>query len=143
MFYPSSKFFRAAAGFFILLTLLVPVYETHAAATDWGGLVITCTGQPLIASQPNGEKECTINDLVNLIVTITNYLVGFSLILATIAFMWIGVVMLTAQGDPGKITRAKQIAWNVMIGFLFVLCAWLIVYTITRVLKADFSLFMK
>jgi hypothetical protein len=38
--------------------------------------------------------------------------------------------MLTASGEMGKIEEAKAIFGKVVIGFLFMLAAWLIVYAI-------------
>ena len=77
---------------------------------------------------------CGFNDLIALAVAVINNLVVISVILATIAFLWIGFTLVTSGGDTGAREKAKNAAVSVLKGFIFVLAAWLIVYTITNVL---------
>lgn len=87
---------------------------------------------------PDCGADCGWNDLVQLAVNVINFLtIGLAIPLAVIAFVWAGILMVTAGGNEGQIEKAKGIFWNVLKGFLFVLCAWLIVYTITSALLKD------
>lgn len=74
---------------------------------------------------------CDFNALVRLASNIMNFLILISIPLATIAFVWVGIKLLTAGGNPGQVEKAKDIFKKVLIGFLFVLTAWLIVRFIT------------
>jgi hypothetical protein len=49
---------------------------------------------------------------------------------------------LTAQGDVGKRTRAKAIAKNVIVGFIFVIAAFgLVGFIAGAILRPEFNLF--
>jgi hypothetical protein len=56
------------------------------------------------------------------------------LVLATMAFAYAGFILLTSGGSEGKKDEAKKIFTKVLIGYLWILGAWLLVYTITSVL---------
>lgn len=87
---------------------------------------IPCDGGP--------TDECDFDDLIQLGKNIMNFLILLSIPVATIAFAWAGILMLTARGNESQISKAKEIFTKVLIGFLFVLTAWLIVQLITGAL---------
>jgi hypothetical protein len=112
----------------LFLSLMLPVY---AHAKD----VIPCDGI---------TTPCDFNKFVDLVNNVINIIVIISIPAATVGFVWIGLTILTAQGNVGKITEAKRIAWNLMVGFIIILSAWLIVHIITSaLLKPEFNIFMK
>lgn len=85
------------------------------------------------------EYECGFGDIIAEI----NKLVNFAFLLAVpvtmIALTWAGIKILLAAGNMTKVTEAKKMATQVLTGFLFVLCAWLIVYVIaSNLLKEDY-----
>ncbi len=89
-------------------------------------------------------KTCDFPAFITLIKNVINSIIVLSIPIVTIALTWVGILLLTAQGNPGKITQAKQIAKSVIIGFVFILTAWLIVHTLVSVLLDDaFNLFLK
>lgn len=77
---------------------------------------------------------CDFNKLVELGANVMNFLILISIPLATIAFAWVGIMFLTAGGNPGQVEKAKEVFVKVLKGFLFVLTAWLIVRLITTAL---------
>jgi len=78
--------------------------------------------------------DCDFNDLMNLVKNILDFLIILSIPMATVAFAYAGYLMLTSVGNSGKISQAKGIFWKVLLGFVFVLSAWLIVRFITSAL---------
>ncbi len=90
----------------------------------------------IVCDGPN----CTFDDLVTLAKAVMNNLVVVATVVVTIILIWIGFTLLTSGGSESKKEAAKRMAFNAVIGFVFVLAAWLIVYTISSVLlKGGFS----
>jgi len=88
------------------------------------------------------KNPCDIKFLFMLIDNIINFLLfSVALPLAAIAFAYAGFILLTAAGDPGKLTTAKAIFKNVLIGLVIALAAWIIVKAILLGLgvSSDFS----
>lgn len=79
---------------------------------------------------PNCGADCGVNDFYALMQNIVN----FSIYLATIVFvlilMYVGFLLVTNSGNPGKLAEAKKIVTAAVIGFVVVLGATLIVDTI-------------
>jgi hypothetical protein len=89
--------------------------------------------QPSVVIPCDGP-ECTFQHFVRLVQNVLTFLILLSIPIATLAFAWAGILMLTAAGNSGQVDKAKGIFWNVLKGFLFVLTAWLIVKMITSAL---------
>ena len=125
--------------FLSLMLLVVPVISFANVQGEGGWLLFTIV--------PCGEDDpdtCNLNQLVELIRRIINVLFAVSIPLSLIAFTWVGILLLTAKGNVGRIRQAKEIALKVLIGFIFILAAWLIVYTITSaLLKPEFNQFLE
>ena len=84
---------------------------------------------------------CTFEHLILLANNLIHNLILLSTLLAVISFAYAGIILLTSGGNPGAKTQAKAIFKKVLIGYLWILSAWLLVYTITKVLLIDgFSL---
>jgi hypothetical protein len=88
---------------------------------------------PIVCNGP----DCDYNDLIRLAQIVINNLIVIATVLATIAFVWIGFKLLTSGGNPGAKDEAKKMAGKVLLGFVWILAAWLVVYTITSVLLND------
>jgi hypothetical protein len=69
-----------------------------------------------------------------------NFLIALSIPLAAVGFAFAGFFYVTAAGSEEKIKKAHSIFWKIGIGFLLVLGAWLIVYTITFFLTDPFKI---
>jgi hypothetical protein len=88
------------------------------------------------------DDPCTFGSLITLGINIMNIIILYSVPLAAIAFIVAGFLMVTAGGADDKIKRAKGIFTNTMIGFFFILAAWLIVkFIAVALLDQPFTLF--
>ncbi len=95
--------------------------------------------QSMIVCGVNGP-DCNFGHLIKLALVVMDNIVVLATFLVTIAFVYIGFIFLTSGGDVGAKKKAKDTASNVLWGFILVLAAWLIVYTITSVLlKGGYS----
>lgn len=79
-------------------------------------------------------EPCTFNHLIELTQNLITDLILLSTLLATIAFAYAGFFLLTSGGSEGRKDKAKEIFRKVLIGYLWILGAWLLVYTITSTL---------
>jgi uncharacterized membrane protein len=92
--------------------------------------------QPLIVCDGVTVK-CTFSSLITLTQNLITDLILLSTLLATIAFAYAGIILLTSGGSEGKKDRAKEIFFKVLKGYLWILGAWLLVYTISSVLLEE------
>ena len=93
--------------------------------------------QPLIVCS---GPDCGFGRLIQLAQNLITDLIILSTFLAIAAFVYAGVILLTSGGKSGKLEEAKGIFMKVLIGYLWILGAWLLVYTITSVLlKPEFG----
>lgn len=90
--------------------------------------LIVCGG----ASDP-----CQFHHLGELVQNLIYDLVLLSTFLATAAFAYAGFLLLTSGGNESKKNEAKDIFLKVLKGYLWILVAWVLIYTITRVLLLD------
>lgn len=84
---------------------------------------------------------CTLGHLITLAQNLIFDLVVISTFLATAAFAYAGLILLTSGGSTAKKDEAKRVFTKVLIGYLWILGAWLVVYTITSaLLKSGYSI---
>ena len=57
-----------------------------------------------------------VNSFQALIVNITNYIFGVVGALATLMFIWAGILFVVSGGNPGKIDQAKKTAIYAAVG---------------------------
>lgn len=89
---------------------------------------------------PCKGADCDFNALVVLFNRVINFILYVSIPLAAVSFSYAGYLYISASGDTGKIESAHEIFKKVLIGFIFIISAWLIVYTITNaLLGSDFK----
>lgn len=81
--------------------------------------------------------DCTFSSLITLVQNLIYNLIVISTFLAIAAFAYAGFILLTSGGSEGKRDKAKDVFWKVLKGYLWILGAWLLVYTITSVLLQD------
>lgn len=108
--------------------------SNQAAAVSLTGLVpcgvTDLNGDGMIKDVGNVVEECHFSDFIVLISKLTNFLIILGTSIAALAFAYAGFLMFTASGEMGKVEEAKSIFGKVMVGFLFMLSAWLIVHAI-------------
>lgn len=93
--------------------------------------------QPLIVCD---GPDCTFSSIISLVENLVTDLVLISTLLAVIAFAYAGFLLMTSGGSDKKRDDAKTVFINVMIGYLWILAAWLLIYTVTKLLSPGFSL---
>jgi hypothetical protein len=88
-----------------------------------------------IVPQCDGPN-CGCKDLVQLASNILNAIVYLSVFASAVIFAWAGWWFMTGKtaGNSGHIEYAKNVIWNVMIGLVIILAAWLIVDTLIKTL---------
>lgn len=87
----------------------------------------------LVPCGDSGDPECNVCQVESLMRDLLKLVIYTAIFLATLMIAYAGFKMVTAQGDPGAITAAKDILFKVVIGLMLVLGAWLIVDTLMRV----------
>src|SRR3989344_1334669 len=102
----------------------------------------TCIGDDGQPCPGNGEPKtngildpwemCNFTDFVFMVGGIINGTVMMISVYAAISFMYAGYAYLTSGGSQEAVGRAKSIFIKVFIGYMVVLTAWLMIYTIEQ-----------
>lgn len=86
---------------------------------------------PLVRCGNAGQPSCGFADLLSLIARIVDFLIyALAVPIAALSFAAAGIMILTAGGNESQVARAKEIFWNVLLGLLIALSAWLVVKAI-------------
>ncbi len=97
-----------------------------------------------IMNERNFATPCGFDYIMLLINNIISFLLFFfATPLAAIALCYAGALMLFSGGSPEKLTKAKTIIKNVVIGYILALAAWLIVNTIFTTLGFTGKTYLK
>ena len=76
----------------------------------------------------------TLQDFVRIVEQIRDFMMAVGIILIVIIFIWSGVTFLTSQGDPEKVSQAKQrLTWGI-VGAAVVLGTFIILSTVRTIL---------
>jgi hypothetical protein len=107
------------------LAFLMPAF---AAAAGVPTQIVPCTG-----------TNCTCADLTTVAQNVINTSIFVAVILSAILFAWAGWKMLSGRsvGSHSAIDEGKEVLWNVVIGLVIIIAAWLIVDTIVKTLTAS------
>ena len=117
----TKKIIPAIALISVLLVVLVPVYVFAA--------IVPCS--MTIETDGTVTDPCTFDKFIDLINEVIDFLMfKFAVPLAAISFAIAGVMILTAGDNSSQVTQAKEIFWNVLIGLIVALSAWLVVNAI-------------
>lgn len=87
-------------------------------------------GQAIVIS-----PATTHTDVAQILKSVTNFLWVLVAPLSTIMMIWAGILFLTAEGDPQRISTAKKIVTYVVIGIATALIASGISIIITEILS--------
>lgn len=87
------------------------------------------------------EQGFTIEDLLQIIRRVANYLIILGFILAVIFIVWGGISYMVAGGDEEKAKKARGRIFNGIIGAAVVLGVGIIVNTLATVLNTGGGLF--
>jgi hypothetical protein len=106
----------------------------HLTAIGVFALPILASAAGLVPCGGRGEPECGLEHLIGLGNNIITFLIGLATLVAVILLAIGGFKLVISQGNPGAMEDAKKRIWNVLIGFLIILLAWLVVETILTLL---------
>lgn len=107
--------------FFTLLTLIVLVGSTTPVAiAQTAGTSDTSTSIQIPNPIPCDDVNCVLTQVIR-------YILGGVALLATLMFVWGGVLLLSSGGNEKRITQGKEtLAWAA-IGIVVILLSWSIV----------------
>ncbi len=81
--------------------------------------------------------ECTTCGLVTLAQNLIQLAVFMAVVIAAIMFAYAGALYLLSSANPGNISKAHHIFWDVLLGLVLVLAGWMIIDIIMKVLYGD------
>ncbi|HEY4516618.1 MAG TPA: hypothetical protein VJG64_01600 [Candidatus Paceibacterota bacterium] len=114
--------------------LLVAVLLVLALAPSitLGANILPSQIVPESCSGPGGCKDvCAIAELAQ---NILNAAIVLAVFLSAALFAWAGLKMLVSPASPAQQGQAKTLFFNVLVGFLIILAAWLIIDTVMHVM---------
>lgn len=121
------------SGFIILSGAVASFLILGVDIAHAQGLVPDCNFN-ITSNEPFGCGAC---ELVELAHNIINFFIYLAIVIATLLFMWAGILYVTSGPNPDNIKKAHKIFFNVLIGLVIVLASWLIVDTLIRVIVKD------
>jgi hypothetical protein len=74
------------------------------------------------------------NDATCLISQIVRYILGIIAVIATLMFVWGGVMMLTSGGNADQVKRAKETLTWAAIGVIVIMLSWVIIKAVLQAL---------
>jgi hypothetical protein len=99
--------------------------------------------QPLIVCD-GVATHCGFYEFVTLIKNGVTDLILLSTLFALAVMIYAAILWLSSGGDSGAHKKALGMFGNVVKGYVWILAAWVIVYTImSTLLKPEFNLFLK
>ena len=125
----------------VVISIFTPVYVFSAENAP---SLIVCNGVDDPATVGVNEA-CDFNSVIKLAQAIMDFLLYISIYIAAGLFIWAGILYTTARDDSGQVSKAKEIFKDAAIGFIIMLSAWVIVYTIVYGLtgESDYLKFFK
>jgi hypothetical protein len=100
---------------------------TTDLSTKGGGLVPAC---------PSGG--CGFNEFLTMVNNVVHFVIfEMAVPIAAIMFAYAGFLLVTSGGETSKREKAKKIFWNVALGLIFAVAAWLIVHELLNVVGYD------
>jgi len=109
-------------GLFFVALLIFPVFSLAQPES-----IVACSG----------ADDCNYVTLLATIGNLINFLIYAAGVVAVIMFVWAGSKMVLSGGNTSAKEEAKKILRNTIIGFIFVLAAWLIVEVILSTLGVE------
>ena len=110
--------------FYVLCFMLTVPFLASAQSIVTCGTVTDANG---VVSNP-----CTFMDFIKTVGGIVNGTVLMVSVYAAISFMYAGYAYLTSGGSQDKVSYAKGIFTKVLMGYIIILSAWALVYTIEQ-----------
>lgn len=83
------------------------------------------------------DNECGFSDVIELAKRLITGWILAGVTFATLGFSYAGYLYITAMGSSEKISHAHSIFTKTALGFVFMLSAWLIAYTMENIFLTD------
>ena len=119
MIYVNKKLIAGIVSVFMLSVLVLPVLS-HAQVT------------PLVQCGNPGQPTCDFNAFIALINRIIQWIISIATTIFAISAIYGGFLYMTSGENAGNKTKALDILKNTLYGFIIILVAWVVVYTILR-----------
>ncbi|MFH1838297.1 MAG: pilin [Candidatus Kuenenbacteria bacterium] len=116
----SKKFLSFFLFLFILSFVFIPIYAN--AAESIFGTLPGCFDSP--------PTECSICDIIRMVVGLAKYILGFIGALALLLFIWGGFGLIISAGNEEKVKKNKGILIGTLVGILIILAAWQMVWVV-------------
>jgi hypothetical protein len=115
------------------LGTIIAIFLPFSASADIlnGPIVPRCTGVKGFAD------ACNFCDLIQLFNNGVRFAVAFSVIVATLMFVYAGILYFSASARQDNIKKAHGIFSRVFVGLVLVLAAWLIIDVVMKTLAGD------
>ncbi|NCB20854.1 MAG: hypothetical protein EOM88_02950 [Clostridia bacterium] len=107
-------------SFFLLSSILTP---RNALADDKYGLDQSASKVEAFKGQVGNQEENFINDKIGSVIGIVLSFIG---VIFLILMIYAGISWMTAAGNQEKVTKAKNLIINAIIGLIIVLSAYTI-----------------
>jgi len=76
--------------------------------------------------------DCQLCHVVRAVDNLISFMFYLATVIAVLLFIYAGAKMMMAGGDPGAFKKAREIFWNVIIGVVIMLCAYVFIDTILK-----------
>lgn len=120
--------------------------STTSSTIKYSGIVPVCNTGPIDTKTGQYSNPCNFNYFMALLNSIIRFLLFvIATPLVALIIMYTGYLYLTAGGSAGQTEKAKHILFNVVVGYIIALAAWLIVNTIVSSLlpkETDINTFL-
>lgn len=138
----NKKFLAGMVSLVLLSVFFIPIFVGAADPDDgFGSGLIRCGNSTTTdsAGKVVFKNPCDFDDFIGLINGVVNWIIGIAGVIFTISAVWGGFLYMTSGTSLGDKEKAKSILWSTLLGFVIILCAWLIVYTILRYMVGEDS----
>lgn len=76
---------------------------------------------------PCDGPDCSVCHITDLMDNVIRWFIGFGSVLAIIVISYAGIKLVVSGGNQSAVEHAKSMAFDVVLGFIILLCAYLIV----------------
>ena len=136
--------------FFFVLTILISAGNYAWAHDPNSGNDFWRPGEPLVPCGTTTDQDpdpgqynntaviCDRCQLLHLVRHVIDFLLIVAApVLATLFFVWAGVLIMLGGANPGMLTQGKRIFKDTIIGLIVIMLAWLITNTLIKSLAKD------
>ena len=102
----------------------------------------TASSTGLVTCGNDGQPKCTFNDVVALVNRLLTFIMFYVVpAIGTLLIVYAGFIFMTAGGSEEKVSKAKGILQNAVLGMVLVMSSWIIVKSILVALGYDTNIF--